>query len=706
MKISRQFDIKNGVHTMKILEDGTLAVIDIKNDFRIFDLNDFELKDGFKSKLPENILYINNMAISSDGKHLSFYNKEKKESTIFDNENRSFKHRISVHPGGVETVAFTRDNKYFITGGMEGRLYMWSVATGKKVDTLSHHYDAVTAIASNDDGRWIATAGYDKIIKVFNRSFRKNHYKLISHQDPVTTVSFLSGQRLLSTDKEGTILIWDIIKANVIGRLPKFNAHITAVCIDAEEKFLFVAALGGMVGLYDLQQQRLLKGDFLKQLAGVSQMSYCDERNLLIFGLSNGHIPIYELNAQKKLFVEHIRNKDFHECYVLAEDNPLLEYSEEYENLEKLFQKSYEHAKTLLRAQKSQEAQELLKHFRASSSKRLLIQKLFNDFALFNTFQKAVLGKKYMMAYSLAHEYTTLKETEEYKKMEDEWHKILVAIRRIINDASSEEKIKQLFKPFMGIPGKSLIIKSLYTNRNVFILFRKHLSDKDYFNSFKLVKGHAFLEELEEYAKLIRIGQLLKDKTLETFNGGAYYDAVKLCEVLGYFPAHKEFAEGLRNKANIYAETMQYFAEEKFSAVYNMIEEHAYLEDAKIAIDIEKGFLKYYEKAENYAASGNVAAVKTVMERFSKIKSKIPSIVHLVKISYWTQIEQAALERVSDSVLQDAFATYQKIFGYESALEDLLKTIQQKRALKVSFNINDTKEYKGSIESLVTNIVG
>lgn len=690
---------------MKILEDGSLAVIDVKNDFRTYDLNDFKLIDGFKSKLPENILYINNMAISLDGKHLSFYNKETKEVTVFDNEKRNFKHRISAHPGGVETVAFTQDNKYFITGGMEGRLYMWSVDTGKKVDTLSHHYDAITAISSNEDGRWIATAGYDKIIKVFNRSFRKNHYKLISHQDPVTTVNFLSGQRLLSTDKEGNILIWDITKTSVIGRLPKFNAHITAVSIDAEEKFLFVAGLGGMVGLYNLEEEKILKIDFLKQLAGISQMSYCNERNLLVFGLSNGHISIYELNTQKELFVEHMRNKEFNECYILAEDNPLLEYSEEYENLEMLFNKSYKHAMTLLRSQKTQEAQELLKHFRASSAKRLIIQKLFNDFALFNTFQKAVQGKKYMMAYSLANEYGTLKETEEYKKMEDEWNKILLVIRRLINDISLEEKIKQLFKPFMGIPGKSLIIKSLYTNRNIFILFRKHLVEKDYFNAFKLVKGHPFLEELEEYTKLISIGKIMKDKTLEIFNGGAYYEAVKLCDILSYFPAHKEFAEGLKDKANIYAETMQYFAEEKFSAVYNMIEEHAYLEDAKIAIDIENGFLKYYEKAENYAASGNVAAVKKVMERFSKIKSKLPSILHLVKISYWAQVEQSALQRASDGALQEAFSKYQKTFGYESVLEDLLKTIQQKRALKVSFDVSETKEYKGTLDGLALSII-
>ena len=49
---------------------------------------------------------------------------------------------------------------------------------------------------------------------------------------------------------------------------------------------------------------------------------------------------------------------------------------------------------------------------------------------------------------------------------------------------------------------------------------------------------------------------------------------------------------------------------------------------------------------------------------------------------------------------------YQKIFGYDSMLEDLLKTIQQKRALKVSFDTGSTKENTGSLAALELKILG
>jgi len=238
----------------------------------------------------------------------------------------------------------------------------------------------------------------------------------------------------------------------------------------------------------------------------------------------------------------------------------------------------------------------------------------------------------------------------------------------------------------------------------MYLLFRKHLKEKDYFSAFKLASGHPFLEELEEYDSLVKTGELFENNTQKTFNGGDYYDAVKLCDILSCFPAQKEFAEGLKHKANIYAETMQYYAEKQFSAVYNMIEEYPYLGGAKISVDIEKGFIKYYEKAEDYAASGDVEAVKKVMEKFSKIKSKQPAIYHLVKIAYWAQIEKAAQNNTSDTSLQEAFNRYQKIFGYESMLDDLLKTIQQFRDFKVTFDESTSKTYTGSVEALAVSL--
>ena len=705
MKITQRFEVKSPVHTLKLLDDGRLGVIDIGNAYRIYDLDAYKLVDGFKSTLPENKLYVNNMAIAPDGRHLALYNTDKREVSAVDSATRKITKIISNHPNGVETVEFANNSKYFITGGMEGRLYMWNVDTGKKVDSLSHHADTITAINSDTQARWIATAGYDRVIKVFNRSFRNNHYKLISHKKPITTVSFLSKQRLLSTDREGAIIIWDIVKSAVKVRLPKFNSHITSVCFDEKENFLFVAGLNGMVGLYDLKTNELLKMDYLKQLAGITEMTYCNKRDLLIFGLANGQITIYELKKQEEIFLEMMDNKEFDACYKMEIENPLLGYSEVYKMLEALFEEAYADAKELLREGRKDQAKEILKHFATSSAKRLLIQKIFNDFELYSSFNKAIAHKKYMMAYSLAEEYSALKETAEYAKMEEEWNKVLLLVRSIENEKVTEEKIQQLFKPFMGIPGKNLIIKSIFVNRNVFVLFRKFLREKNFFHAFRLIAGHPFLKELDEYTRLLQIGEAVRANAVSTFNNGHYYDAVKLSELLSVFPAEKEYAEELKTKANIYAEAMHCFAEKEFSTVYSMIEEHPFLEDAQIAIDIEINFFDTYEKAENYAASGDVGAVLKVMEKFSSMKSKQPAVYHLVKISYWAQIEQAAKAKVTDKELIKAFEKYQDVFGYDTMLEDLLRGIQEFRALKVELKKNKTQAFTGSVDTLAKKII-
>ena len=704
MKISKQFDTKVGVHTLQLLENNQLGVLDENNIYRIYDLDEFKLLDGFKSKLSQSVLYINNMAISSDSKHLSLYIKELKEIHLFDVTNRKFTHVINAHVGGVETVEFTQDNKYLISGGMEGRIYMWSVQTGNKVDTLLHHYDSISAIASYDNSSWVATAGYDKVIKVFNRSYRQNTYKLISHQEPITTLTFLSSQRLLSTDKEGVILIWDIASSTVITRLEKFDAHISAVALDKEERFLFVASVGGHVGLYDIQKNVLLKSDYLKLLAGITQMQYHDDKKMLVFGLTNGHIPIYLLKLEEEKFATLMQEKDFQECYNLVEENPLLLYSNNYARLEKIFERSFEHAKKLLSVQKKEEAKELLKFFAVTSSKRLLIQKLFHDFALFNTFAKAVKAKKYLMAYALAEEYTLLKDTAHYQKMEDEWSKILIVVRRIINEKSSEEKIKQLFRPFMGIPGKNLIIKTLYSNRNVFSLFQKHLKAKEYVNAFKLAKSFSFIQDLDEYTLLLNIGVSLRENTQNSFNNGDYFEAVKLCETLMLFPPENAFAVELRKKANIYAETMQYYADKQFNAVYTMISKHPYLIDTQVVVDLENNFIRLYEEAENHASVGEVQKVKEITQSFMKIRAKVPAIAHLIKVAYWFQLEELAKNSSSDEKIIEGFKYYQSVFGYESVLEDVLKSIQQTRDIQIPFDTKNIRTFSGKIDLLALHV--
>ena len=697
MKISKTIDITNPVHTMHLHRNGTLTVVDTENIVRMYTLDDFKLVNGFKSKIEPAVSYVTTNAISEDGRFIVFYRASKRELLLFHVPQKKFLFAVKAHPAGTECVSFSPDSNAFVSGGIDGRVYMWGVANGKKIDAFPHHTDSISVIAFSPDARLVATSGYDRIIKVSNRSFRNNKQRLISHKEIPTTLTFLSGQRLLSTDKEGTILIWDIGEAKVAKRLEKFPSHITAVAVTPDEQFLFVCGMQGDIGLYDLKEGVQLKANYLHTLSGIASACYSHRDNRLLCGLVNGNIVVYGFAEEAKKFETHLEEKNFLKCYEMLEEDPMLGYNPLSDKLEAIFDTYYKGAKKLLMQEQGPKAEALMAPFKTSSAKRLIIQKLFNDFKLYKRFSESAKAGKFAVAYGLAEEHSELKTTPLYEAMEKKWQNILLTARKLPVNKEYEAKLRQLFKPYLGVSGKNIIMNTMYSDGATVQLFQKLIGGKEFVEAFKLIATYPFLKNLDEYETLMRVGELLESKMLEAFQNGKYPEAVNLSEEVACFPEKGETAKIVRDKANVYATAMSYYAEKKITEVYNIIEKHPYLAEAEIGVTVEEAFKKALAEAEEHAARYDVKAIKTSMQTFMKVRSKIPSIVHIIKVAYLGQLERLCAKGGSD--FSKALENYMKYFGYDEMLDDELSEFEGECSGALQHK-PEPREYSGSPENL------
>jgi hypothetical protein len=117
------------------------------------------------------------------------------------------------HAGGVWTCAWSPDGRRLASGGDDGTLRLWEVASGEALQVLRGHegYESqVWACAWSPDGRRLASAGDDGTLRLWEAASGEEQQVLRGHAGWVWTCAWSpDGHRLASGGEDGTLRLWD-----------------------------------------------------------------------------------------------------------------------------------------------------------------------------------------------------------------------------------------------------------------------------------------------------------------------------------------------------------------------------------------------------------------------------------------------------------------------------------------------------------------
>jgi WD40 repeat protein len=107
--------------------------------------------------------------------------------------------------GPLAALAFSPNGKLLVTeatnekqkAGAAPRL--WDTSTGKLVQTLNGHTDAVSALAFSPDGQQLVTASWDYTARIWDVSTGRQLKVLEGHKAPLTSVAFSPNGKLIVT---------------------------------------------------------------------------------------------------------------------------------------------------------------------------------------------------------------------------------------------------------------------------------------------------------------------------------------------------------------------------------------------------------------------------------------------------------------------------------------------------------------------------
>jgi len=126
---------------------------------------------------------------------------------------------FNKHEGRVETVVFHPDGERGLSGGRDGTLILFDLASGAVLQRMSGHSDWILDVAISPNGQFAISASQDATLIVWDLQSGEARHTLQGHTEVVNAVAINGeGTQAVSGSSDGTIIFWDIARAELLSQ--------------------------------------------------------------------------------------------------------------------------------------------------------------------------------------------------------------------------------------------------------------------------------------------------------------------------------------------------------------------------------------------------------------------------------------------------------------------------------------------------------
>jgi len=148
---------------------------------------------------------------------------------------------------------------------------------------MEGHEFTIWSLATTPTGQMIISGGQDATIRLWDFSSGKELHRFVGHEGPVYNMVIMpDGRHLVSVaDKDLAVKIWDLHRRELVSSLAPNSAHVTAVAVSPDQRFIVTGGEDGFVRVWDVDRGVLLRKT--EHEHGIYSMTISpDGRHLLI----------------------------------------------------------------------------------------------------------------------------------------------------------------------------------------------------------------------------------------------------------------------------------------------------------------------------------------------------------------------------------------------------------------------------------------
>lgn len=165
-------------------------------------------------------------------------------------------------------VALSADGKRALSGGIDGTVRLWDVATGKAVRTFKGHKNSIHGVAFSPDGKQALSGGGDWAIRLWDLESGKELQCFTSASNHPFGCFFGAsfspdGKRVLAGGTDSTLRLWDVATGKEVRCLKGHTGTVFSVAFSPDGRQALSGSADSTVRLWDLEngkEVRCLKG--------------------------------------------------------------------------------------------------------------------------------------------------------------------------------------------------------------------------------------------------------------------------------------------------------------------------------------------------------------------------------------------------------------------------------------------------------------
>jgi WD40 repeat protein len=202
-------------------------------------------------------------AYSPDGRLLATLNFTRTVS-IWDTTTGTLRTTLAGHTQQLNAVVFTPDGQSVISAGggpaEQAEILLWNPATGAKVrEFRGGHMFGARTLAISPDGTLLASGGYDGLIRIWNVATGTIQRTFKIPLIPIARVTFShDGQRVAAAAWNRTIHCWDVQTGTLVSTYTGHTDRVATVAFSRDDRQLLSGSYDGTVKVWDIASGRIL----------------------------------------------------------------------------------------------------------------------------------------------------------------------------------------------------------------------------------------------------------------------------------------------------------------------------------------------------------------------------------------------------------------------------------------------------------------